>query len=108
MPQYLGFLELVDELIETSSTRSQRPNPPQSSCEFLHLFSDDGLNALRLFPNVLEQLLWSPVLLPLQQTGSKDDGQVVGTHLVDVLVLCNSVGKDEIKSEEHKREQPQL
>ena len=46
--------------------------------------------SLGLLLEVSEYLLGVLLLLALEETGSKDDGQVVGTHLVDVLVLRKS------------------
>ena len=46
---------------------------------------------LCLFLQVFENLLWVLLLFALKQTRSKDDGQVIGTHLVDVFVLSKPV-----------------
>lgn len=44
-----------------------------------------------MFLKVFEYLLGVFLLLALEQTRGKDDGQIIGTHFVDVLMLCKSV-----------------
>ena len=69
-----------------------------------------GINAvaskssLCLFLEVPEDLLRIFLLFALEQAGSKDDGQIIGTHFVDVFMLCKSVGKG---TENSKKEQTQ-
>ena len=47
--------------------------------------------SLSLFLKVFEYLFRVFLLLALEQTRSEDDGQIIGTHFVDVLMLCKSV-----------------